>query len=564
MKNLRALTKRTKTAWRGARRYFVLPRERGSRNPFLRFLRSESGMTLPLLVISMTAMLGFTGIAIDTARMQMVQSKLQFSLDAAGLAAGSTVSTTSLNSETAKYLNSNFNGYMGATLTGSSVTADSTNTNFNLSATATLPTTFMGVVGVKQITVTANSHISRAVTGLELVMVLDNTGSMSQSAGGSVSKIQALQTASKTLVNTLFGGATTSTNGKLWVGIVPFSQAVNIGTSHPTWINANYTYDGTTTPLDWGPSGSWGGCVDARQNGEDITDDPPSQTTASTLFGQYYWTSDNLNTDGIGNAAYNNWKTIASYQKCVTTYKRCKGASCSNVSPTCSATNGYSCVQIADTCTTVASCTVNSTTKCTPNYTYASPLNTTNKGPNLLCSQQVTPMTNNATTLTNAITSMSAQGDTLINQGLEWGWNMLSPRWRGQWGGTMDANSLPLDYNTQGMAKAIVLVTDGENTIDNTSHGAYWFLGSGLTGSTSSSTAVSKLDSKTLALCTAMKNQGIYIYTIGLGTSGGINTAELQSCATAVNYYFASPTTSQLSTIFSAIGDSLSNLRVSQ
>ena len=510
------------------------------------FVRSEAGMTLPLLAMSMVALTTFTGIAIDTARMQMVQSKLQFSLDAAGLAAGSTISTSSLNSETSKYLNTNFNGYMGATVTGSSATANSTNTVFTLSATATLPTTFLGVVGINTITVSATSQITRAVTGLELVMVLDNTGSMSQSAGGSVSKIAALQSAATTLVNTLFGGATTSTNGKLWVGIVPFSQAVNVGTTHTTWMDTTYDTTLASMPLStgpgWGPT-SWYGCVDARQNGYDVTDDPPSISSTQTLFQQYYWPSDNISYgspyNNTPNSSYNVWAT-PSYNKCVTS-------------------RGHT------TCSTTSSCTANSSTTCTlTGYTYASPLNETGVGPNSLCPQQVTPMTNSSTTLLNSINAMTAEGDTLISEGMVWGWRMLSPRWQGQWGGIMDSNGLPLAYNTPGMVKAVVLVTDGENTIDNTAHGAYWFLENGRTGSTSGTTAVNNLDSKVLQICTAMKNQGVYVYTIGLGTNGGINTAELQSCATAVNYYFASPTTSQLQGIFSAIGDSLSNLRVSK
>jgi Flp pilus assembly protein TadG len=514
------------------------------RSRFKAFVRSESGMTLPLLAISMVAVTSFVGLGIDTGRMQMVQSKLQFSLDAAGLAAGSTVSTASLTSEATKYLNTNFNGYLGATITGvPTVVASSDNTVFTLSATATVPTSFLGVVGINTITVTANSQITRAVTGLELVLVLDNTGSMSQSAGGSTSKIAALQSAATTLVNTLFGGATTSTNGKLWVGVVPFSQAVNIGTSHTTWMDTTYDATLASMPASQGPgwgSTSWNGCVDARQSGYDVTDDPPSTGNPSTLFQQYYWPSDNLNYgspyNNSPNSSYNNWATPSSWN-------RCKSGVCTTVTGSCSTSSGH-------TCTVTG-------------YTFST-LNTTSQGPNLLCPQQVTPMTNSSTTLLNSINSMTAQGDTLISQGLQWGWNMLSPRWQGQWGGTMSANGLPLAYNTPGMAKAIVLVTDGENTIDNLSHGAYWFLENNRTGSTNSSTAVSNLDSKVLQLCTAMKNQGIYIYTIGLGTNGGINTAELQSCATAVNYYFASPTTSQLNSVFSAIGDSLSNLRVSK
>jgi Flp pilus assembly protein TadG len=524
------------------------------------FGRSERGMTLPLLAVSMVAITGMVGLAIDTARAQLVQSKLQFSLDAAGLAAGATVSTASINSEMTKYLGANFNGYLGSTLTGSSVAPNATNTVFTLSATATLPTTFMGVVGVNTITVHANSQISRAVTGLELVFVLDNTGSMANSAGQGVSKIQALQTAASTLVTSLFAGNPPA--GKLWVGIVPFSQAVNIGTGHPTWMNT--TYD---SGLDWGPSPSaWAGCVDARRNGEDVTDDPPSNTNINTLFDAYNWVSDNLNPDGVINSGTNQWK-FPQFNKCVTTYNRCKNGTCTLSSPTCSTSNGHTCTLIAPTCSVVTSCSSSSTTTCTAlgTYSYSSPLDQLNQGPNLLCPQQVTMMTNVQSTLTTAINAMTPQGDTLINQGLEWGWNMLSPRWRGQWGGTMGANNLPLDYNTPGMSKAVVLVTDGANTIDNGSHGAYWFVGDNWLGTTNSSAGTTALDTRTLQLCTAMKNAGIYIYTIAVGTDVTTSAKTmLQSCATSSNYYFNSPSTAQLSGIFSTISDSLSNLRVSQ
>jgi hypothetical protein len=160
---------------------------------------------------------------------------------------------------------------------------------------------------------------------------------------------------------------------------------------------------------------------------------------------------------------------------------------------------------------------------------------------------------------------MVAAGDTLVNQGMQWGWNMISPRWQGFWGGTMGSNGLPLAYNTHGMTKVVVLLTDGTNTVDNSAHGAYWFLGDNRLGTTNSSTAVTKLNTKTSQLCTAMKNQGIYIYTIALGTDPTTTgLSMLESCATASNYYFDSPSTSQLESIFSSIGDSLANLRVSR
>ena len=504
------------------------------------FARSESGMTLPLLAASMIAVTGMVGIAVDTGRMQLVQSKLQFSLDAAGLAAGSTVNTAALNTEISKYLGANFNGYLGATLTGTSATVDATNTVITLSASAQLPTTFMNIVGITTINVTADSQISRAITGLELVLVLDNTGSMNSSAGQGISKIQALKTAATTLVDTLF--ASNPPAGKLWVSVVPFSQAVNIGTSHADWMNTTYSTSLATMPITTGPgwgSTSWIGCVDARQNGKDVTDDPPS--SGDTLFNQYYWPSDNINYG----SPYNNQSNSGNNSWATPTYQRCKSGSCTTVSGSCSTSGGRTCTLSG--------------------YTYASPLNTTTQGPNYMCPQAITPMTNTKATLTNAINAMVAQGNTVINQGLEWGWNMLSPRWRGLWGGTMNANALPLDYNTNGMQKAVVLLTDGVNTIDNSSHGAYWFLHNNLLGTTSSATAVTTLDNRTQQLCTAMKAKGIYIYTIALGTDTTTASLNLlKNCATAQNYYFNSPSTSQLQSVFNAIGDSLSNLRVSK
>lgn len=534
------------------------------------FARSESGMTLPLLALSLVALMGFSGIAIDVGRAQMVQSKLQFSIDSAGLAAGATVSTANTTTEFKKYLDTNFNGYMGSSITSYSVTPNSTNTVFAMMAKATMPTTFMGILGVKSITLSAQSEISRAITGLELVFVLDNTGSMNWSSGGSDTKLAALKTASNTLLSTLFGNTTTSSNGKLWVGIVPFSQAVNVGTARTSWLRSDYVYDSvtdTTATLDWGNGNDgtgWGGCVDARLNGYDVTDDPP--TSGDTLFGAYYWTSDNLNTD-FWVRGNNDWK-LPLYNECKKTYLRCRigGSSCSTVIGSCSTSYGtYTCTETGTTCSEVSRCS-GTYVSCTAsgNYTYASPLNTTDEGPSLYCPQQVTAMTNVKSTLTTAVDAMTAQGNTEINEGLVWGWRMLSPRWRGYWGDLMGSNNLPLAYHTTGMAKAVVLLTDGENTISNNSHGSYWYLGSNRTGSTSSTGAVSKLDEKTLSVCTAMKNEGIYIYTIGLGPSTDINETLLKRCATADNYYFHSPTTSELQTVFNSIGDSLSNLRVSQ
>jgi hypothetical protein len=160
---------------------------------------------------------------------------------------------------------------------------------------------------------------------------------------------------------------------------------------------------------------------------------------------------------------------------------------------------------------------------------------------------------------------MTAVGNTSTNLGAAWGWRLLSPRWRGLWGGEMNTNGLPLNYNSDLMYKVMVLMSDGDNTIDNGSRGAYWYLSNGKLGTTNSSTAVTRMNDRTRQICTSMKSNGVIIYTIALGSN--VSTAGrnlLRDCATNPDYYFLSPTTNELQNIFRQIGDSLANLRISQ
>lgn len=468
---------------------------------FKRFGRDQAGMTLPLLGASLFVLAGFAGVATDVARQQLVQARLSYALDAAGLAAGTTVSTTNLTAEATKYLNANFPaGYMEATAPSLSATTSNNNMVINLTASTTMPTTFMGIFGINQLTVTATSQITRATSGLELVMVLDNTGSMASSG-----KLTALKSAATSLVNILFG--TSESVPKLWIGLVPFSQAVNIGTTYTSWMDTSYT-----SSLNWGPT-SWAGCVDAHEaNGRDTTDDPPSVEK----FKPYYAPSTDNRPYPYNSYTYlniNKWVTQRDYFG----------------NPT----------------------------------QYASGIGST-LGPNAYCPQKLLPMTANKTTILTAVNSMQALGNTHIDLGLGWGWRMLSPRWRGLWGGDMDANGLPLDYGTKHMNKAAIILTDGANTMDNYYYTGYGFLSDGRLGTTNSSTAVTQLNTRMTNLCTSMKEKGIYVYTIALGNPGTSIQNLMKSCATNENYYFNSPSASELEQIFNAIADSLSNLRVSK
>jgi Flp pilus assembly protein TadG len=458
------------------------------------WFRDQRGSAIPMIALGIFAIMSSLGAAIDMSRVQLAQSRMSSALDNAGLAAAATANSNDINTEATKYFNANFpSEYMGTTLGTLVVTPNNDNTVLSLSITGTVPTTIMQVVGISTISISATSEITRGSKGLEVILVMDTTGSMDDSAGGGISKLKAAKNAATSLINILYGSNTTIPN--LWVGIVPFSQAVNIGASRSSWTANNY--------FNWGTT-SWKGCVESRSNGTlspqyDTTDDTPS----TRLFPKYY-APDNNST--------NNW--ISSGK-----------------------------------------------------YSYSS-----TKGPNYYCPSEVTPMTANKATILSGINAMDAIGATHVNIGLAWGWRMLSPKWRGLWGGEMNTSNLPLDYNSPLMNKAIILMTDGDNTIYENFYTAYNYPNSGQLGAnacvgSNCTNGENVLNTRTTTICNSIKanNSNVIIYTIALGTSIGTTAKNiLKNCASKPEYYFNSPTTNDLATTFNKIGDSLANLRISK
>ncbi|MDX2096013.1 MAG: TadE/TadG family type IV pilus assembly protein [Alphaproteobacteria bacterium] len=500
------------------------------------FLRAREGNVMLIFALSALTVIGATGVAIDIGRSQMVQAKLQNAVDAAGLAAGATLSTTDLAAVATKYINLNFaQNNLGATLGIVTTTLSADKKILTVSAGASLPTTLTKLFNRSEVSVSAYTEVTRANKGIELVLVLDNTGSMNSAvnpANSPTTKITALKDAvagTNGLLDILYG-AGNNTADNLWVGVVPFSQVVNIGTT-TSWVAAN--------SYDWGvPIQPWEGCVMARSAPYDMSDDPPSVD----IFTAYYAPTTGTVTSPVSGTG---------------------------VSGSCSGgLNAWKC--------TVLSSGLNILRY---NYSYSGSLGT-NRGPNAECPQQVTPMVAEKATVAAAVNAMVAKGSTFINAGMAWGYRMLSPRWRNLWGGQMDTNNLPLDYNTPLMTKVVVLMTDGMNSFSNGNFTTYGFLSDNQLGTTKSMTsgysyAVSAekvLDDRTLAVCNEMKSHGVVIYTIGFGaddtnnfsSSKSVNGPLLKACATSEAYYFLAPTNADLQNVFHAIGDSLANLRISQ
>jgi len=521
------------------------------------FIKDTRGVSAVLIAMLAIPVFGAIGLSVDLARAYVLKSKLNTALDAAGLAAGRNIfaDDAEIFADAQKYFDANFpNGFMGTeriTMNGETVTWNDTREAIALNVAVEMNTTFMNILGQDSLTVGAVTEINRENRGLELVLVLDTTGSMNSYTSGS-RRIDTLKTASKNLVDILYGND--ETKRKLWIGIVPYNTQVNVGPENVHFLKPNYQtnlINNTTsiftrdnnhnTALGFDVNGDlsndtvygWEGCVEMRDDlmggTVDISEDAPTND-----FVPYFYTSTEPYTD-----------------------------------------NSYSPSPIA------------SNSGYYPNE-WDSHGVTSSRTPNKYCPPPVLPLTAEKTTIKNHIESMNTDGATAVNVGLVWGWRALSPEWRGEWYNSSTVNlpsgysALPLDYGEEFMDKVVVLMTDGENTLGtygiyhsyarseefgkNSSHADYNSLyhtsGSGvLTQNTGGSVYKAMADTKVAQACTNMKAQGVVIYTV-IFVSG--NEDLFKNCATSEKHYFKAATATALIDDFNTIGEELSNLRISK
>ena len=253
------------------------------RSHLVRLLRDERGSLLPVFAIILLVLIGMIGMGIDYTRASFANAKLQVALDATALALSANASTITSGALTSE-ANTLFSSiYTGTRLTTPSITATYSNAGgpqIVLTGTATLPTTFLNLPPFRlaSMNLSASSTIAWGQSRLRVALVLDNTGSMSDSG-----KIGALQTATKNLLNQLKSVAVNT--GDVYVSIIPFVKDVNVGSSYSSasWIdwtdweanngscsrgNATTKSSCTNNGYTWTPDShsTWNGCITDRGN----------------------------------------------------------------------------------------------------------------------------------------------------------------------------------------------------------------------------------------------------------------------------------------------------------
>lgn len=478
----------------------------------MRFHRDERGAALVIFIIVLIPILLLSAVGVDLGQAYIVKRQLRGAVDAAALTLGTLPQLSDADAQTKAeaYVHAHYPEKIGVLKAVDVARVDNTIT---VTATAEVETTFLRFAGYDVLTVKVEAEAIRKENKLEVVMALDNTGSM-----GINGKIQALRSAANTLVETLIGDDATSEAVK--IGLVPFTSAVNVGSNyrgaewldenHPAAINFEIITQLPTNRSFFSlyndmaalnPYAGWRGCVRARTtNDYDEDDTTPDTAYPDTLFSALLWPNE------------------PSYS-----------------------TNHY--LPSEDTTDYLPY------SQTPANLYYVI-------GPNGICpSAPIQPLTNVKATITTAISNMNASGQTAVPEGLAWGWRVISPT---------EPFTEGVPYTQDDTIKAIILMTDGQNEVYNFS--AYGYPEDHLGSNTTTA-----LNNKLTRICNnikALKNENgedaIKLYTIAFGNPPQNIVNLMKHCATEPGNFFNSPTNDDLKNAFESIAIGLNELRVSR
>ncbi len=462
------------------------------------FRHHQHGAIAPLFALMIVPILFATMLAIDTANLMRVRANVQHSLDAAALAVGKRYTFGSTEAEMedfgTKIFNANLNAIKPELTEFTLAFPQGANVNQQIVARAEFPyISFFGKT-VKALTNGAvdwdkhrydMSAVVRLKNTLEVALVLDNSGSMTETGSGSgKQRMDLLKSAATQLVDNLAEQAKLITHLEQPVqfSLVPFAGSVNIGSDNrdEPWMDLtgvspvhyeNFTMPALNKSLEiaknklitnrnnlyykegsaWGSDAgkifnrfslyddmqlsngraytSWQGCVEARPGRYGINADAPSVARPETMYVPMFAPSEFVNST----KALNNWwadgkastaTTQAGYrtrQQDIIKYYTNTASAAENINATGAKKTGPN-----------YSCTTSAITELT----------------------DVTTSTGMAK-IKKGIKDMVPNGGTNVPEGMVWGWRTLMAR-------APFTGGRP--SSERGNDKVVIVLTDGANT----------------------------------------------------------------------------------------------------
>lgn len=225
---------------------------RGAARLLARLARETGGNVIIIVAASLFPLLALVGSGIDMGRGYMAETRLQQACDAGVLAARKRLGTAAAVSSTIptsvadtgqRFFNLNFReGSYGSTARDFVMRL---NQDFSVSGTATadVETTVMGVFGFESIPVSVSCEAQINMGNLDVMMVLDTTGSMTiTNPGDTKTRIEALRDTVKSFYAQM--EASKTPGSRIRYGFVPYSTNVNVGALlQDDWLVDEWNYN---------------------------------------------------------------------------------------------------------------------------------------------------------------------------------------------------------------------------------------------------------------------------------------------------------------------------------
>lgn len=227
-----------------------------------RFRKDERGVFLVIFALLAVVIIAASGAVVDFTRVQQARTRAQNAIDSAALALQGTINNSGVTAASLKLkaqdLLTERMGDTSITAVVESATPDTANGKLTISGYISVPTYFVQLVGIKDIRSTMLSEVTRSSSDLEVSLSIDITGSMAKKTCSwlekwfgctDTDKIGDLIIASNNIIDKLVSTTQTPTYSKM--AIVPWSYAVNVGSTYADAVRGAVTGGVTISSATW-------------------------------------------------------------------------------------------------------------------------------------------------------------------------------------------------------------------------------------------------------------------------------------------------------------------------
>ncbi|NDR59615.1 Tad domain-containing protein [Aliiruegeria sabulilitoris] len=205
-----------------------------------KFVREQDGGLIVFSLFILICMMLAIGMSIDVARFEYNRAKLQHTLDRAVLAAANLEQTLDPKSVVEDYFKK---AGLSDNLKDVKVSQAINYRTVSADASAEIETIFLEMVGINELSVPASGEANETLADLEVALVLDNSGSMGSWTSSGKTRLKLLQEAAKDFVETV--AKEDSDEGSTIISLVPFAEQVTVGKTLLDQYNVSNEHDTT-------------------------------------------------------------------------------------------------------------------------------------------------------------------------------------------------------------------------------------------------------------------------------------------------------------------------------